>query len=227
MSTAPTASLCLTVAVVTGGHSFDTKEFHWLFRSIPGVDAYIQSLENWCTAKPPVRASYDVVVFYLMTREGPTDEGLPPHSGKQLTALQELGSEEQGIIVLHHALLAFLKWPNWNELVGIENRKSNYHWNGPVKTEVSDATHPITRGLPASWELNDESYTMNEPSGPNVQVLLTTRHEPSMKTLGWTNRYKNSRVFCYQSGHGAPVYADANFREVLTRAIHWVAKPKA
>jgi type 1 glutamine amidotransferase len=109
-------------------------------------------------------------------------------------------------------------------MVGIENRESRPHFNGPVKTEVVDPTHPITRDLPSTWELDDESYTMNEPVGPNVQVLLTTRHEPSMQSIAWTNLYKNSRVFCYQSGHGPPVYAEANFRKVLSRGIRWVAK---
>ena len=148
----------LSVAVVTGGHPFDTKEFHRLFRSLPGVDAYVQHLDDWVCASSEVRASHDVVVFYNMTMTGPLDEGLPWFSGRQLQALSELGD------------------------------------------------------------------TMDEPGGRDVELLLTTRHEPSMRANAWTNRHKNCRVFCYQSGHGAAVYADPNFRTVLVRGIHWVSR---
>ena len=218
----------LRVAVVTGGHYFDTLEFHELFDGLPGITPVIQHLEDWCAAKPEVRASYDVVVFYIMMMQGPTDEGLPWYAGKQLSALSELGREGQGIVVLHHAILAFPQWQPWNDLVGIQNRKFGYHWEGDPTTEVADATHPITRGLPAAtWALKDETYTMDEPTGPDVHLLLTTKHHKSMKANAWTNRYKGSRVFCYQSGHGAPVYADTNFRAVLTRGIGWVARGAA
>lgn len=215
----------LRVAVVTGGHGYDTMPFHQLFRALPGVDAYPQHLEDWCFDEPAVRAAYDVVVFYTMMMPGPFDEGLPWYAGKQLTALGELGSTDQGIVVLHHAILAFPEWQPWSDLVGIADRKFGYHWEGDPTTEVANPTHPITRDLPASsWSLADETYTMDEPGGRDVELLLTTRHHRSMKANAWTNRYKNSRVFCYQSGHGAAVYADPNFRTVLGRGIRWVSR---
>jgi type 1 glutamine amidotransferase len=212
----------LRVAAVTGGHSFDTIEFHQLFRELPAINAYVQHIEDWGYASPEVRASYDVIVFYTMMMDGPADEGLPWYAGKRLSALSELGRVGQGIVVLHHAILAFPEWQPWNEMVGIQNRKFGYHWEGDPTTEIADAAHPITRDLPsATWSLKDETYTMDEPTGPDVHLLLTTKHHKSMKANAWTNRYKGSKVFCYQSGHGAPVYADANFRTILDRGIRW------
>ena len=222
----PLSSTPLSVAVVTGGHSFDTKEFHQLFRSFAGVDAYVQHLDDWCRASPEVRASYDVVVFYIMTLPGPFDENLPWYSGKQRTALSELGATNQGIFVLHHAILAFPDWKPWSEMVGIANRKFGYHWEGDPVTEVADPDHPISRGLPASWSLKDETYTMDEPAGPDVRLLFTTKHHKSMRANAWTHHYKQSRVFCYQSGHGAAVYADPTFRTVVERGIRWLAEPR-
>ena len=37
----------IKVAVVTGGHRFDVPNFHGLFRKLEGVDAFIQSLEDF------------------------------------------------------------------------------------------------------------------------------------------------------------------------------------
>ncbi len=54
-------------------------------------------------------------------------------------------------------------------------------------------------------------------------VLLTVAHPQSMKTIAWTRRYKNARVFCYVLGHDNQAWTDSNFRTVLTRGIQWAA----
>jgi type 1 glutamine amidotransferase len=63
---------------------------------------------------------------------------------------------------------------------------------------------------------------MND-AGEGSDVLLTTVHPESMKTIAWTRQYKNARVFCYQSGHDNQAYANPNFRKVVARGIHWLA----
>ena len=54
----------LTVAVVTGDHSFDVVGFHHLFRCFPEMDCYIQHLDDWAANVAGWRHKYDVVVFY-------------------------------------------------------------------------------------------------------------------------------------------------------------------
>jgi len=44
-----------------------------------------------------------------------------------------------------------------------------------------------------------------------------------VRTLAWTRRYGQARVFVLASGHGAETYADPNFRAVLGRGIAWAA----
>ena len=61
---APTGPL--KVAVVTGGHPYDVQDFHRLFRSLTGVEAFIQHMEDFAVSSEAVRDSYDVVVFYIM-----------------------------------------------------------------------------------------------------------------------------------------------------------------
>jgi type 1 glutamine amidotransferase len=72
------------------------------------------------------------------------------------------------------------------------------------------------------WEMTDETYTMNEP-GDDSEVLLTTTHEKSMKSIGWVRRFKSSRVFCFQSGHDNESWNNAEFRKMLERGIRWSA----
>lgn len=205
----------LRVAVVTGGHPYDVPNFHKLFRALPGVDAYIQHMEDFVATPEPVRDQYDVVLFYHMLMQNP-----PPPPVKAV--LEHLGATEQGIVVMHHALLAYPEWAVWSEVVGIADRKFGFHYNQTVQVRIASAQHPITRGL-QSWEMVDETYTMAD-AGEGSDVLLTVDHPKSMKTIGWTRQFKKSRVFCLESGHDNQTWANANFREVLRRGIQWCGR---
>jgi hypothetical protein len=210
----------MSVAVVTGGHAFDVPNFHRLFRALsPDVEAYIQSIDDFASSPEDVRDAYDAVVFHIMMMEGPTDEGHPWWGGKPKTALEHLGATPQGIVVLHHAILAYPQWPLWRELTGLANPLFGYHIGLTVTSQVANPSHPITNGL-QDWTMVDETYTMDS-AGAGNDVLITCDHPQSMKTIAWTRRYRQARVFCYQAGHDNRTWVDPNFREVLRRGICW------
>lgn len=229
----------IKTAVITGGHAFDVIGFTQLFRALGGssssencqrvscpqeirVDAYIQHIDDFASSPQEVRDSYEAIVFYLFMQETPVDEGRPWYAGKPRKVLEYLGETAQGIVILHHALLAYREWPLWSEIVGIEDRGFGYHHGQQIHTEIANSDHSITQGLRA-WDMVDETYTVND-AGPGNTVLLTTEHPKSMRTLAWTRTHKNARVFCYESGHDAQAFRNANFQQVLTRGIEWVAR---
>jgi hypothetical protein len=213
----------LKVAVVTGGHQYDVPNFHKLFRRMADLDVYIQHIEDFAASSQTVRDGYDVVLFYIMMVEGPTDEGRPGYAGKPKSALAQLGETKQGIFLLHHALLAYPAWPVWNELVGIQQPWADfgYRHDETLRVNIADPDHPITRGL-ASWEMIDETYRMKEPD-KNSHILLTVDHERSMQAIAWTRQYKQSRVFCLQSGHDNQTWQNEQFYKIVQRGILWCA----
>jgi len=201
-------------AVITGNHNFEVPEFINLFRALPGIDFYPQSLENFAADIAHVREKYDALVFYNMHAEPPTEAAK--------AAIEALGDVEQGLVFLHHGLLAFRKWPLVSEIVGIEDRSFKYWPGETVRVDIADPQHPITQGL-VPWQMVDETYAMAD-AGPGSEVVLTTDHPKSLKTLAWTRSYKQARVFVFASGHGKETYADPNFRTALQRGIAWAAR---
>lgn len=215
----------IKIAVITGGHPFDVQPFHHLFQSLPGVEAYIQHTDEFTSESAEVRDSYDALLFYSMFKPTPTDD-MPWYGGKPKTAFDRLGETRQGIILIHHALLAYPDWPAWDEICGMTTRKmSSYHPGETVKVEIADPQHPICQGL-APWEMIDETYLMHTtvlPSQiPDNQILFTTQQPKSVPTLGWTRQYHNARVFNFISGHGQATYASPGFQHALANGIHWV-----
>jgi type 1 glutamine amidotransferase len=204
-------------AVVTGQHTYEVPPFINLFRSIPEIDFYPQHMEDFADDRGGFRQTYDVIVFYNFHQTTPGDE-----HGKMKSALETLGETEQGILVLHHALMAFREWDLWSDLVGIETRGRGFHHDQTIEVEIANPDHPITQGL-HPWTMVDETYTINDAAGSDNNILLTTNHPQSMRTLAWTRQFRQARVFCYQSGHNHTAFANPNFRTVMQRGILWLA----
>lgn len=211
----------LKVAVITGGHSYEVVPFHALFRSLPGIDAYIQHIDDFTSSPKAVRESYDVVAFYIMPGGAPSDTS-PWFSGKPKSVFEQLGETTQGIVMLHHAILAYPDWPVFDQIMGMERRViTEYQHDEPIPVQIAAPGHPIVQGV-TPWTIIDETYVLHDP-GPDSQVLLTTTHPACMHSLAWVRTYRNSRVFCYQSGHDHQAYEDANFKTVLLNGIVWSA----
>lgn len=203
----------IKLAVVTGAHPFDVPGFHELFRGHPDIDPYLQDLENWVHDWGQVRRQYDVTLFYNMHMDMP--------AGPIREALEELPMRPQGVFILHHALLAWPNLPVWSDLVGIKDRSFAYHPEQTLTVQVANPQHPIVRGL-TPWTMPEETYVVAEPDADS-EVLLTTDHPLSMKSLAWTRQCGQARVFCFQCGHDRRAWEHPSFREVVARAIRWCA----
>jgi len=210
----------IKVAVLTGGHPYDVPNFNKLLRSIPDADFYIQAIEEYCTDLGGCMDQYDVVLFYNMTLATPQEEAA--WNTVYHKAIDDIGERGQGIFVLHHAVLAFPDWPVWDAVTGIARKNFSYDFDQNVKLHVEDSFHPITKGL-KDWEMTDEVY-LADNADEGSHILITTDHPASMKTLGWARQYKNSRVFCYQSGHDRKAYENETFREIISRGVQWCGK---
>lgn len=204
----------IAVAVIVGGHNYDVPGFQSLLGSFSDeIESYVQSLENFVADVGKVRQAYDAILFYNMPKEIPT--------GKEQLLLEQLGETTQGIVLLHHALVAYKEWDVWSKLVGVGDRHIEYHHNETMRIAVADPAHPITEGM-TGWEMIDETYRMPEPDAQS-RILLTTDHPLSMRAIAWTRPLRRARLFCFQSGHDNQTWVDPNFRTVLRRGLRWSA----
>jgi len=211
----------LQVAVITTGHGYDVPNFHRLFRSLSGLDCYIQNLEDFI-ASGKAQSSYDVLCFYHMPGGEPTLEGVA-WQGRVRASMEKLKEGSQGIVALHHGILAWLGWDYWGELVGMSDRTfEDYHHDETMHIDITDGSHPITNGL-EPWDIIDETYEMPEPDTAGNQLLLTVNHPQSMKAVAWTRTHGKVPVFCYQLGHDNQAWENESFRTVLERGIKWSA----
>jgi type 1 glutamine amidotransferase len=209
----------MRIAVITGHHGFDVVAFHDLFRRMEGIDAYVQPLEDWSREVAGGRA-YDAHVFYNMHRMAPEEA---PGGEATRRAIDSLG-HGAGIVVLHHAILAFEGDAVWDDIVGMSGTRmiDGYEHDERLQVRIADGEHPITAGL-TDFDIIDETYDYRDVEGADSRVLLTVEHRNSMSTLAWTRQYKESRVFNLVLGHDGQAFENPTFQQVLRRGICWSA----
>ena len=129
-----------------------------------------------------------------------------------------------GLIFLHSAHFS----KPFKRLMGAP---CNLTWREAGERErlwVTSRHHPITRGLPDSFELeNEEMY--GEPFGvpePLETVFVSWFQGGEAFRSGLTYRRGAGNVFYFRPGHETyPAYHDANVQKVLSNAVHWAYNP--
>ncbi len=200
----------IKTAVITGEHPYDVVGFQSMLRSLPEIEAYPQNMWDFITDPARGPGDYEALLFYNMHFRTPAEEDGGFEAAMKET-LESLGDGDQGILLLHHGLVAFPGWPLWRELSGMRKRgKVPYAFDQTVHIDVSDTEHPITATL-EPWDIVDETYNIDD-ADEDSHIPLTTDHPQSMKTIAWTRTVGKARVFCYQSGHDNQGFTNPNFR---------------
>lgn len=108
-----------------------------------------------------------------------------------------------------------------------------------ARVVLDDAAHPIARGLPREWTMNEEWYSFrSNPRKVGAHVIATldeTTYKPEGRGLDlrmgdhpivWTNCIGKGRMFYSAIGHRPEMYSRPEYRTMLTNAIGWVAQPR-
>lgn len=219
----------IKVAIFTGGHEFDRKEFFGMFDAIDDVawEEFQQPKANelWC--KPDELKGYDVVVLYDMWQQI-TDE-------QKKCIVRALKDGTVGLVVIHHAIASYQNWEEYRNIIGAQyflspgrdpdgkpRERCQVAFGVKMNIKVADKVHPITRGL-SDFEVVDESYKGYWVS-PKVRMLLITDCPQNEPSIAWTNEYGKARVVYIQLGHGPDAYRNPSYRQLLKRSLLWASK---
>jgi uncharacterized protein len=215
----------MKLAVITGGHHFDVIGFTRLFSGLSEyIEPFIQNIDDFATSEKEIRQSYDAVLFFTMIHKTPDADENYTHQAIK-TAIEELGETNQGIVVLHHAILNWPDWKTWTDIAGLNFSMEpfEYYHDEMISSIITNSNHPITQSI-ASWQMIDELYKMEYSLNLDCNLLIEYDTPKSIKPAAWVREYKKSRVFCYEAGHDNQTWQDANFKEVLKRGIFWVSR---
>ena len=209
----------IKVLILTGGHGFKAEPFFKMFSDNPEItwttDKEVKAAEGY---DRPDLFTYDVVVLY----DAPSNI-----TDAEKARFLKLFDKGIGVVVLHHAYLAYPYWPEFGRITGgryiyqtpqITNgvTESTYQSNVRIPVTVVAGNHPVTAGM-TDFVLTNELYLNMDMAG-NSTPLLKTGDE----WVAWYRTEKKSRIVGTILGHDC--YADPNFRQFVAQSIRWVAR---
>ncbi|MBI5384303.1 MAG: ThuA domain-containing protein [Verrucomicrobia bacterium] len=215
----------LKVLVVTGGHGFEKEPFLQVFRDHPEI-TFTHASHSKTNASAYERddlLTYDAVVLYDMPKD---------ITDAQKAKFLSLFDRGVGLVVLHHALVPFQHWPDYERIIGGRYPESDgksgavtvevgYQHDVDLPVTIVAKDHPVTAGL-KDFTIHDEIY-WGFRVAPDVTPLITTTHPKSGKPLGWTRTQGKSRVVYLALGHDHAAYENPNYRRLVAQSIRWAA----
>jgi len=217
----------LRVLVVTGGHGFEKEPFFKMFEDNPEI-SFTTAAHSKTNASAYDRndlLSYDVVVLYDMPKE------ITDAQKEKFLSIFDKGI---GLVVLHHALVSYPNWPDYEKIIGgrypepdpkkpgTVTEQAGYQHDVEIPVVIVATNHPVTAGL-KDFTVTDEIY-WGFRAQPDVTPLITTTHPKSGKPLAWPRTQGKSRVVFIQPGHGPSAFNNENYRKLLRQGIRWTAR---
>lgn len=246
--------------LLTGGHPFQRAAF---LAMLPGAGWEVVALRHPAaeTELPALSIDEsDVLLCYDMPgyRFTPGAMETRPPSAAFQRAIRARAEAGCGMVLMHHALAGWPDWPEWAEIVGgrflyrastVRGRRCGDSGYLPAATYQAHVAgdHPVTAGLPMSFELTDELY-LAEVFEDQVEPLLVTDFDlaapgfcsaaaavglassetwdrpQGSRLLAWTQVYRHARVVTLQPGDGPSAYANPCLRRLLAQALDWAGR---
>ena len=212
-------------------------------------------------------SKYDVLALYDMPgirfARGETPQFDDP-SSDVIASWSRLTDKGMPVLSMHHSIASWPTWEGFAEIVkgrfhyvparlrGVDHPDSGYAMKVRQVFSVADTQHPVCVGLPATFELTDETYQC-PVFEDEVQVLIRTdaprddsfhlsalaavrrednpqwKHSPTSAAVAWTHTVGRSTVVYLQPGDGPEAFDNPTYRKLITNSLVWLAsaKPKA
>ena len=254
--------------VLSGGHPFDGPAFAELLASLDGVACrHVPWPDAIGVFAPDGLDTTDVLVLYDM-------QGIAFNHGSRPTLVEPPAVVVDGwkhllaagmpVVSLHHNIAAWPTWERYADIVGGRYHyvagslhgtawpDSGYRHDVSQQLSVAAPGHPVCAGLPASFELTDETYlcpvfedavtpllvsdapkTQDDFYGTDLALhgQMHSRegwsHPAGSKLAAWTHQVDHSTIVYIQPGDGPTAFANPHYRRLLGNAITWVATTRS
>ncbi len=174
----------------------------------------------------PEFKSYDAVVFSSSNNEAFANDA-------QREAFQAYIRAGGGFVGIHSATGSERQWEWYWKMIG-----GSFDYHPPLQkftVRVVNSNHPATKGLPKSFEWEDEFY-FNKHMNPDIQPLLVAdpgqlrdpnRAERPANSFGdavplaWYHYFEGGRVYYLALGHKKEDYRNPMLLRQILGAIEW------
>jgi putative membrane-bound dehydrogenase-like protein len=148
-------------------------------------------------------------------------------------ALFDFAAAGKGIVMLHPG--TWYGFPQWLELNAtfVGGGARGHDRIAKFSVNAVQPAHPVMKGVPASFDVEDELYYLNAepdkmPAGAaTIEVLAETSPSVRFKKphpAVWTTKHPTARIVGITLGHDERVHDHPAFKSLLVNAVTWAAR---
>ena len=150
-------------------------------------------------------------------------------------ALFDFAAAGKGLVMLHPGTwYGFPQWPELNATI-VGGGARGHDRIAAFSVNAVKPDHPVMKGVPASFTVEDELYYLNAeadkvPQGTSaIEVLAET--SPSVKFMKphpavWVTSHPTARIVGITLGHDQRVHDLDAFKTLLVNAVRWAGRSK-
>ena len=213
-------SKSIRTLIVGGGSSHDFNQWY------KQVDAETLRKDGFATVRSTDNT--DSIAYYLPQTDVLYLTNNQPIKDPQVRqAIFDFVNAGKGLILEHAAL-----WYNWNDwpeynLQLASGGSRGHDRYGSFDVMVSNANHPVTKGVDPKFTLKDELYYYKpDPTGSGIEVLANASVAGSDRSFPsvFVVKHPQARIVGIALGHDAESHNIAPYQTLLRNAVKWVAK---
>lgn len=253
---------------VARGHPYERDAFASLFTGLEEFDTcHVEQPLAQQVLSVKTAQEFDALVCYDMPGIDFTATEDPPRlvSPEPEFIANFIGMLEEGIgiVFMHHAIAAWPAWPQFAEIIGgrFHYRTANLRtqewpdsgYRHQVTHTVSTVgDHPVTDGLPASFDITDELYLCPVFEKDVIPLLRSNydfaqenfysaaaaikgemnsnagwEHPAGSNLVGWVKKWGNSPIVYLQGGDDSVAMQNPHFTQLVHNAVRWVSSDAA
>ena len=253
---------------VARGHPYERDAFAELFTELEEFEVcHVEQPVAQQVLGPKAAKEFDAILCYDMPGVDFTDPNDPPGLVEPSATFKQdyLDMLEAGVgmVFMHHAIAGWPAWPEFAEIIGgrfhyrpaqlrgVDWPDSGYR-HEVTHTVSKQIDHPVTEGIPDSFEMVDElylcplfaddvipllrsNYDYNENNFYSASRAIAGdmfsqegwSHPAGTPFVGWVKHYGNSPIVYLQGGDDSTAMSDENFRRLVHNAVRWVSSEAA
>lgn len=170
----------------------------------------------------PTARQLDLILMHHCFADPKADKSVVDDAQRQ--KLLDVVRGGVGVVALHGSYYSFLSWKEFHELFGTQFVRHGDS-KSPLVVRITDDKHPITKGLPATFEVWSELYE-SKPLAEDCHVLAMAKQKdkdvehPSV----WTRSYGKGRVVTILPAHFPKSYKIPEFQKLIAASARWAAR---
>ena len=133
----------------------------------------------------------------------------------------------KGLLIAHAAMWYNWKdWPEYNQMI-VSGGSRGHDKYGTFDVSVTEAQHPIMKGVDPKFTLKDERYYyIPDATGPGITVLASSSVSGSDKIFPsvFVVKHPKARIVGLALGHDAESHNIPNYQALLRNSVAWVGR---